>query len=49
MNMGSLAKGRTITRAVLVEKPARSGQRAVTELVLRSFAPDVSLEYFEAE
>ena len=48
MNMGSLAQGRTITRAVLVEKPAGSGQRAVTELVLRSFAPDVSLEYFEA-
>jgi cytidine deaminase len=49
MNMGSLAQGTTITRTVLVEKPGASGQRAVTELVLRSFAPDVSLEYFEAE
>ena len=49
MNMDGLAQGRTITRAVLVEKPAQSGQRAVTELLLRSFAPDVRLEYFEAE
>ena len=49
MNMGGLAQGTTITRAVLVEKPGASGQRAVTELLLGSFAPDVSLEYFEAE
>jgi cytidine deaminase len=48
MNMGGLAQGRRVSRAVLVEKPAASGQRAVTELLLRSFAPDVSLEYFEA-
>jgi cytidine deaminase len=49
MNMCSLAQERTITRAVLVEKPTESGQRAVTELVLQSFAPNVGLEYFEAE
>ena len=49
MKMGGLAQERTITRVVLVEKPCASGQRAVTEMVLRSFAPDVSLEYFEAE
>jgi cytidine deaminase len=49
MNMGGLAQGTTITRAVLVEKPGVSGQRAVTELLLRSFAPEVSLEYFQAE
>jgi cytidine deaminase len=48
MNMGGLTQGTTITRAVLVEKPGASGQRAITELLLRSFAPDVSLEYFEA-
>jgi cytidine deaminase len=49
MNMGSLARGRTITRTVLVEKSAGSRYRAVTELILRSFSPDVSLEYFEAQ
>jgi len=49
MNMGKLAGDRTITRAVLVEKLSGSGQRDITELVLRSFAPHVSLEYFEAE
>jgi cytidine deaminase len=49
MNMGGLAQGTTISRAVLVEKPGVSGQRAITELLLRSFAPGVSLEYFETE
>jgi cytidine deaminase len=49
MNMGGLAQGTTITRAVLVEKPGVCGQRAITELLLRSFAPDVSLDYFQAE
>ncbi len=49
MNMSNLAGDRTITRAVLVEKLSGSGQRDITELVLRCFAPHVSLEYFEAE
>ena len=49
MNMGRLAGDQTITRAVLVEKSSGSTQRGITELVLRSFAPHVSLECFEAE
>ncbi len=48
MHMDRLADERTINRAVLVEKSVGSSQRGVTELVLRSCAPGVSLEYFEA-
>lgn len=49
MNMGKLSGERKITRAVLVEKSSGIGQRGITELILGSYAPDVSLEYFEAE
>ncbi|NIO05044.1 MAG: cytidine deaminase [Proteobacteria bacterium] len=49
MNMDRLAGDQTITRAVLVEKPSGSRQRDITELLLRSFAPHVSLEYSQAE
>jgi cytidine deaminase len=49
MNMDKFASDRTITRAVLVEKLSGSRQRDITELLLRSVAPHVSLEYFEAE
>ncbi len=48
MNMGFLAGEPMITRAVLVEKPSRCGQRNMTELILKSCAPTVTLEYFEA-
>ncbi len=48
MNMDKLAGDQTITRAVLVEKVSGSRQRDATELVLRSVAPHVGLEYFMA-
>ena len=49
MNMGKLSALQKITRVVLVEKPTGSGHQGVTELLLRTCAPDVNLEYFEAE
>ncbi len=49
MNMRHLGENQTITRAVLVEKPSDIGLRDVTEMILKSIAPDVELEYFEAE
>jgi cytidine deaminase len=49
MNMRHIGEKQTITRAVLVEKPSGIGQRHVTEMLLRSIAPDVKLEYYEAE
>ncbi len=48
MNMDQLTDRPTITRAVLVEKVSGSRQRDATELVLRSVAPHVGLEYFMA-
>jgi cytidine deaminase len=39
----------SISRAVLVERPTSVSQRAVCELFLQTVAPDVRLEYFEAE
>ena len=48
MNMGNFESANKITRAVLVEKPTSISQRAVCELLLKSVAPDVTLEYFEA-
>jgi cytidine deaminase len=38
-----------ITRAVLVERPTSLSLRAVCELLLKTVAPDVRLEYFEVE
>ena len=49
MNMSQFAEEPKIMRAVLVEKPSDIGQRAVTEMVLKSVAPDVELEYYKAE
>jgi cytidine deaminase len=49
MNMRHIGEKQTITRAVLVEKPSGIEQREVTEMILRSIAPDIELEYFEAE
>jgi cytidine deaminase len=45
--MDGLASDGNITRAILVEKPTTISQRAVSELLLGSLAPDVRLEYFE--
>jgi cytidine deaminase len=39
----------SIRRAVLVEKPTSISQRATCELLLQTVAPNVRLEYFEAE
>lgn len=36
---------RTVTRAVLIEAPAKASQKAATEAVLASYAPGVKLEY----
>jgi cytidine deaminase len=49
MNMRYLGERQTITRAVLVEKPSGIEQRDVTEMILKSIAPDVELEYYKAE
>ena len=49
MNMGHLSEEKKITRAVLVEKPSGIGQRGVTEMILKSIAPGIELEYYEAE
>lgn len=47
MNMDSLETDRTITRAILVEKPTTISQRGVGKLLLDSVAPDIRLEYYE--
>ena len=49
MLMDKFGSDSTIARAVLVEKPTSITQRAVCELLLRTVAPDVELEYFEVE
>jgi len=49
MNMDNVEPGNKITRVVLAEKPTSISQRAVCELLLRSVAPEVILEYFEAK
>jgi len=38
-----------ITRAVLAERPTSTSQRAVCELLLKTVAPGVKLEYYEAK
>jgi hypothetical protein len=47
MNMDGLETDGNITRAILVEKPTKISQRAVSELLLDSLAPDIRLEYYE--
>ena len=49
MNMGYLGEDQKITRAVLVEKTSSISQRALTEMILKSVAPGIKLEYYEAE
>jgi cytidine deaminase len=48
MNMDNFDLENKITRAVLVERPTSVSQRAVCELLLRTVAPNVHLEYYEA-
>ena len=48
MNMENFELENTITRAVLVEKPTIISQRTVCELLLKTLAPNVILEYYEA-
>jgi cytidine deaminase len=47
MNMAALEQQPSIRRVVLVEKPTAVSQRKITELLLESLAPGVSLEYYE--
>lgn len=49
MNADHFSCSNPITRAVLVEAPTMISQRGVCELLLSVLAPDVQLEYFEAE
>ena len=49
MTMGHFGIDFRITRAVLVEKPTSVNQRAVCEQLLQTAAPDVVLEYHEAD
>ena len=49
MTMDQPGAKNSINRAVLVERPTAISQRAVCELLLQTVAPDVNLEYFEAE
>lgn len=48
MTMSDINMNYNIERAVLVEKPTKCIQKGVTELVLKSVAPSLTLEYFEA-
>jgi len=48
MTMDQPGAENSIRRAVLVEKPTVTSQRAVCELLLQTVAPNVTLEYFEA-
>ena len=48
MNMGNLIEGQKVIRVVLVEKPSGIEQRGATALLLRTLAPEIGIEYFEA-
>jgi cytidine deaminase len=49
MTMDQPGLENSIGRAVLVERPTAISQRAVCELLLQTVAPNIDLEYFEAE
>jgi cytidine deaminase len=49
MNMAALEQQPAIQRVVLVEKATVVNQRKITELLLESLAPGVSLEYYELD
>jgi cytidine deaminase len=49
MNMDNFDSDIKIIRAMLVERPTSISQRSVCELLLRTVAPGVNLEYFEAK
>jgi cytidine deaminase len=48
MTMDQPGAENSIRRAVLVERPTAISQRAICELLLKTVAPKVTLEYFEA-
>ena len=47
MNISNISRTQKIIRAVLVEKPSTISQKDLTESILRTFAADVTLEYYE--
>ena len=49
MNADNLLWSNSITRALLVEKPTTISQLGLCEMLLGSLAPDIRLEYYEAE
>jgi hypothetical protein len=49
MTIDNLESGSKINRAVLVEKPTSISQRRICELLLQTLAPNIRLEYFEAQ
>jgi hypothetical protein len=49
MALGQPAADNNIDRVALVERPTTASQRADCELLLQTLAPDITLEYFEAE
>ena len=49
MTMDQPGSETSIRRAVLVERPTSISQRSVCKLLLQTLAPNISLEYFEAE
>jgi len=49
MALGCPVADNNIDRVALVERPTTASQRADCELLLQSLAPDITLEYFEAE
>ena len=49
MNMASLEERQSVQRVVLVEKPTLLSLRKVTEMLLKSWAPGIELEYYEVK
>ena len=49
MTMDQPGQQNRICRAALVERPTSVSQRAACEILLQTVAPDVTLEYFEAQ
>jgi len=49
LNLMSLKEKHAIDRIVLVEKPTRIRQMDIVEMLIRSWAPGIELEYHIAE
>jgi hypothetical protein len=49
MNLMTLEERRCIDRVVLVEKPTRVRQRDFAEMLIKSWAPGIELEYHIAK